>query len=84
MGLSPTTGSKAPGAFPEDGIWGQRKVVGTETPPTALLFWCEASRQSRQQSLRLTALLCEPLPYAPDNYYVEPPTTRPPLNLCDQ
>jgi hypothetical protein len=26
-------------AFPEDGIRGQCKAVGTETPPTALLFW---------------------------------------------
>ena len=27
-----------PVAFPEDGIRGQGKAVGTETPPTALLF----------------------------------------------
>jgi hypothetical protein len=28
-----------PVAFPDDGIGGQGKAVGT-TPPTALLFWC--------------------------------------------
>ena len=38
MGLSPTAGLTPPGAFPEDGIWGQGKAVGTKTLPTALLF----------------------------------------------
>jgi hypothetical protein len=37
---SPHSQLDCPVAFPEDGIRGQGKAVGTETPPTALLFWC--------------------------------------------
>jgi hypothetical protein len=38
-GLSPQPVRQPHDAFPKDGIRGQCKAVGTETPLTALLFW---------------------------------------------
>jgi hypothetical protein len=60
VGLSSTAGSTAPGAFPEDGIWGQGKVVGTETRQRLCYFG--AAFAVRLDDIRLRY---SPRPFAP-------------------
>jgi hypothetical protein len=55
---SPHSQFDRPVAFPEDGIRGQGKAVGTKTPPTALLFWCGFCLKPNARTPLPAALVC--------------------------